>query len=114
MAGNKINAGGKSQHRPGYRPPRTGERRKTRQPLWIDRLPKEVGDEIVAARGAGKTWKDTAQAASQKAGQPLPAETVRRWHDLRVEQPAREAAAPGAALREIIGLLKEILSAARS
>jgi hypothetical protein len=100
--------------RKGYRPPRTGERRKCRMPLWIDKLPKEVRDEIIASREAGKTWKETAQIASAKAGRALPVTTMQRWYDLRIDQPKNDAAGIGASLREIIDLLKSILAAVKA
>jgi|SRR5581483_1068171 hypothetical protein len=78
------------EHKEGYRRPRTGEARKVRQPLRIDSLPQEVRDEILAARAAGKTWEETAERASQKAGERLPVMTVHRWYDLRVDQVRRE------------------------
>jgi hypothetical protein len=94
-----------------YRHPRTGEKRQRRSHLQIDRLPKEVKDAIISARSTGQSWKETANAASLKAGHCIPTTTVQRWYDLRVEQPAREAATNGASLSEIIRLLKSILSA---
>ena len=93
----------------GYRPPRTGELRKSRKPLRIDRLPQSVKDVIISARAAGETWQRTAEMASSAAGQRLPETTVQRWHDLRIDQQSMSAA-----LREIIGLLKSILEAVRS
>jgi hypothetical protein len=86
--------------------PRVGERRKSRRLLWIDTLPQIVKDEIVTARAERKTWKQTAQAASDKAGIALPVTTVQRWYDLRIEQPQRDASPIVPLLREIIDLLK--------
>jgi hypothetical protein len=70
-----------------------------------------VKDEIVTARAEKKTWKETAQAASAKAGRTLPVTTVQRWYDIRVEQPQNDAAALAPLLREIIDLLKSRLPA---
>lgn len=93
------------------RMPRTGEPRKHRRILVIDRLPQGVKDEIVAARAASETWQITADRASAVAGRRLPRTSVQRWYDLRVEQPAKEAAMNGASLTEVVSLLKQILSA---
>lgn len=90
----------------GYRQPRTGEPRKHRHPLRIDRLPEAVKEVIIAARAAGETWKRIAEMASAAAGISLPRTTIQRWYDLRIEQQST-----GAALREIIALLKSILQA---
>lgn len=68
------------QHRPGYRRPRTGEKRRVRQPLKIDLLPAAARDRIVALRAEGKTWAETAQATG------LPVKSLHTWYDLRVEQ----------------------------
>ena len=78
----------KGEHKPGYRRPRTGEKRSVRQPLRIDGLSQEVRDEILKARAAGKTWEETAELASKTAGESLAMSVVHRWYDLRVEQPA--------------------------
>jgi hypothetical protein len=93
-----------------YRHPRTGEKRRRRHPLLIDRLSQDVKDVIVAARAAGETWKHTAEMASAAAGKRLSQTSVQRWYDLRIEQPEREAAIP---LRRIVALLEDILSAVR-
>lgn len=93
--------------RSAYRHPRTGQRRASRRPLWIDRLPQEVRDVIVAARAEGKTWKQTAQLASEKSRCTLPVTTLQRWYDLRIEQQSNIAPL----LREIIDLLKSRLPA---
>jgi hypothetical protein len=95
--------------RTGYRHPRIGEPRHRRQPLYIDRLAPEVRQAIVDARLAGKTWMETAKAASGKAGRHIPASTVQRWHDLRIEQPstrANESSDLLCAIKELISLLK--------
>jgi hypothetical protein len=73
-----------------------------------------VKDSVISARSAGLSWKETADAASLKAGYRIPTTTVHRWYDLRVEQPAKEAATNGASLSEIIRLLKSILSAVKA
>lgn len=76
------------QHRPGYKRPRTGERRRTRQHCRIDALPAEVRARIQELRGEGKTWEQISQASREFAGLHLPTSSLHRWHDLRVEQPA--------------------------
>jgi len=82
----------KGEHKPGYRRPRTGEKRRTRQPLKMDRLPAEVRDAIQKARAAGKTWEETAESASKIAGQEISVGACYRWYDIRVEQVLRETA----------------------
>lgn len=94
-----------------YRRPRTGEQRKHRMPLRIDRLSAEVKAVIVESRASGMTWLKTAEAASAKAGQRLSHTTVQRWYDLRVEQPQNDASAIVPLLREIVDLLKSRLPA---
>ena len=90
----------------GYRHPRQGEKRRHHHPLLIDRLSQEVKDVIIGARAAGETWARIAEMASAAAGRRLPRTTVQRWYDLRIEQQSA-----GAALWEIIELLKSILKA---
>jgi hypothetical protein len=80
----------KGEHKPGYRPPRTGEKRAVRQPLKIDKLGQEVRDAILKARADGKTWEETAEAASKWNGEKLAPSVVHRWYDLRVAQVQRE------------------------
>lgn len=91
---------------PRYFHPRTGEKRKHIQPLRIDRLGSAVKDAIIAARASGEAWARVAEMASAAAGQKLSRTSVQRWYDLRIEQQST-----GAALREIIELLKSILKA---
>jgi hypothetical protein len=87
--------------------PGTGEKRKTRQPLKLDRLPREVHEEILAARAEGKTWSEIEDLsrefvpwselapalALQYPGRKLPRTTLQRWYDLRVEQVRKEVMA---------------------
>jgi hypothetical protein len=80
----------KGEHKPGYRPPRTGEKRAVRQPLKIDKLAQEVRNAILKARADGKTWEETAEAASKWNGEKLAPSVVHRWYDLRVAQVQRE------------------------
>jgi hypothetical protein len=80
----------KGEHKPGYRPPRTGEKRAVRQPLKIDKLAQAVRDAILKARADGATWEETAEAASKLNGENLAPSVVHRWYDLRVEQVQRE------------------------
>ena len=86
------------------RRPATGERRRVRQPLKIDRLPVEIHDRIRASRDQGMTWgeierdspswpqweKADAAALALFPGQRLPHSNLRRWYDLRVEQALQE------------------------
>jgi hypothetical protein len=80
----------KGEHRPGYKRPRTGEKRATRQPLGIDKLEEKVRIEIQKRRAAGETWGEIESASSQFAGERLPANSLARWYDLRVAQVQRE------------------------
>ncbi|HWF02271.1 MAG TPA: hypothetical protein VHA06_01215 [Candidatus Angelobacter sp.] len=93
------------------RHPRIGEKRKHRKPLRIDSLTADVKETIVAARCAGMTWAKTAEVASAKAGVRLSHSSVQRWHDLRIEQPLKDAGDVAPLLREIIALLKSRLPA---
>jgi hypothetical protein len=88
-----------------------GEPRRCRQPLRIDKLPAEVREAIITARSAGQTWKQTADAASAKAGIKLSPSLVQRWYDLRVEQPQHDAEAIGVSLRKVERLLEQVLAA---
>lgn len=97
-----------------YRSPRTGEPRRQRKPLKIDRLPQTVKDAIVAAREAGETWSHTSEIASAAAGLRISVSAVQRWHDLRVEQPRKEEGAIPGLLRRMIRLLEEIREEVRS
>jgi hypothetical protein len=87
--------------------PRTGERRKTRQPLKIDKLPPAVHDAIQRLHN-DKTWEeiealsaepcgpgelgfvdwDNLSAAARRAfpERRIPHTTLHRWYDLRVAQ----------------------------
>lgn len=89
--------------------PRTGAKRKTNQPLKIDRLPPYVHDVILALRNrAGKTWDEIAALSAEPFGKgnagfvdwakispdvrrlfpgnKIPRTTLHRWYDLRVAQ----------------------------
>ena len=93
--------------------PKTGERRRKRQPLRLDRLPLALLDRIRAERAQGRTWDEIERASPQwpeweqaapevLAGFPgrrLPHTNVQRWHDLRVEQLQREHEGTAAAAR---------------
>jgi len=92
-----------------YRHPRSGEARKHRKPLSIDRLPATVKDAIIGARAAGETWKETARIASACAGMTLAPSTLQRWFDLRVQQPGEAVVL----LRTIVRLLENILAEVR-
>ena len=91
------------KHKAGYRRPRTGEKRATRQPLRVDGLKQEVRDAILNARTEGKTWEETAEAASQALGETLSPSVVHRWYDVRVEQVQREVMGRAEAARAIAG-----------
>jgi hypothetical protein len=74
------------QHKPGYRRPRTGEKRRTRQPLRIDSFPEEVRKKVQELRAAGETWEEISEASRKFAGEHLAVSTLHRWYDLRVAQ----------------------------
>lgn len=77
----------KGQHKPGYKKPRTGDKRSTRQPFKIDSLPLEVRDEIQKLRANGQTWQEISEATG------LSASTLRDWYDVRIEQVQAEVLA---------------------
>ena len=91
----------KGEHKPGYRAPRTGEKRKTRQSLRIDKLPEETRADIQKRRAAGETWDEISDATG------LPRTTLQRWYDLRVEQVNAEVMAQAARAREFAAGFKE-------
>jgi hypothetical protein len=97
-----------------YRKPLTGEKRKSRMPLRIDKLSAEVKRTIIDARAAGETWKETAAMASAASGLHLAPSVVQRWYDLRIEQPASESGFPVHLLHKIVALLELILAEVRS
>jgi hypothetical protein len=84
--------------------PKSGERRRARQPLRLDRLPLALLDRIRAERVNGRTWDEIERASPQWPewdqatpealalfpGRRLPHSNLQRWHDLRVEQVQRE------------------------
>jgi len=79
----------KGQHRAGYKRPRTGDPRRTRQPFWINTLPAKVRERIRELRSEGKSWQEIADLSVGFAPKHLPASTLQRWFDVHVEQPAR-------------------------
>lgn len=108
--------------------PRTGDRRKTRQPLKIDKLPMEVREAIQYLKNAGgKTWQEIEELSAlpyekdwrakgggfvdwQSLPLPvlelfpdlrLPVTTLHRWYDLRVRQVMAEVEARSAQAREL-------------
>lgn len=66
--------------------PRTGQRRKTRQPFSIDKLAPEVGETICKLRREGKTWQQIEELSPQFAGRRLPHSSIHRWYDVQVAQ----------------------------
>ncbi len=108
------------------RRPATGEKRKTNQPLKIDRLPAEVRDAIqLLKNGRGKTWQEIEELSAlpyngewqTKGGGfvdwdnlptavlelfpelRLPHSNLHRWYDLRVSQVTAETLARSAQAR---------------
>ena len=82
-----------AKHKPEYGWPRTGQKRRTRQPFLIDTLPEEVRGEIQRRRAAGQTWPEISAASEKFAGRVLSISVLQRWYDVRVEQVQREVLA---------------------
>jgi len=99
--------------------PKTGDKRATRQPLSIDRLPVEMQDRIRAERRKGrpwaeieqqsptwKEWKDVgAELLPLFPGRKLPHSNLARWYDIRIEQAMAEAQKDNEAARQIAASL---------
>lgn len=97
---------------------KTGDKRKTRQPLKLDRAPELLRDRVMKERAAGRTWSEIEEMSPrfeewektaleirvQFPGLKLPHTTLQRWHDLRVEQVKREMLADQVRAREIAAL----------
>jgi hypothetical protein len=95
--------------------PGVGEKRKTRQPLNIDKLPGYVHEEIKKRRAAGETWIEIEKASREFVKwddlptrvlelfpeMRIPVTNLMRWHDLRVEQAHSEILARSVAAREL-------------
>jgi hypothetical protein len=104
--------------------PKTGEPRKTKQPLLIDLLPVEVRDTILFLHNTrGKSFEDIAAYSAEPVGpgklgfirwSKLPPDvlaqfperrlartTLHRWHDLRFAQDKKDIYARSAMAREI-------------
>jgi hypothetical protein len=95
--------------------PKTGEARKVRQPLKIDRLPLAIQDRIRAARIAGRVWKEIEEESPYwkewESVAPeivelfpekrLPHANLHRWYDLRFEQRIAEVDRDAAKARTI-------------
>jgi hypothetical protein len=95
--------------------PKTGDKRKTRQPLKIDKLPAELRDRIQMERSLGLTWEEIEEIspsfkewekvsdAGMKLfpGKRIPKSSLQRWWDLRVDQVKAELMARAEKAREI-------------
>jgi hypothetical protein len=95
--------------------PKTGDKRKTRQPLKIDKLPAEVRDQIQQLRADGKTWTEIEELSAEFVkwdslpthvlelfpDMRLPHSSLQRWWDLRVDQVKAELMARAEKAREI-------------
>ena len=104
--------------------PGTGDRRKTNQPLKIDRLPPKVHEAIVQLRNQfGKTWQEIENLSAEPVGEKtkgfvdwenlptsvlelfpdlrLPHSNLQRWYDLRVDQVQRDVMHTSTKAREI-------------
>jgi len=96
------------------RKPRTGEPRKTKQPLKIDKLPIELREGIQEMRASGLTWieiEDLSPRMKQWKAVPektqalfpglrIPHTNLSRWWDLRIEQVKRETLESAGKARE--------------
>jgi hypothetical protein len=71
--------------------------------LRLDRLPMEARDRIVALRAAGRAWAEIEELSEGFAGKRLPATTLARWYDLRVEQRQKEREAQAERAHAIAG-----------
>ena len=106
--------------------PKTGEERKTHQPLKIDLLPKCVHDAIETLYDRGSTWQKIADQSAKPYSSKwledgagfvdwesldlkvlqefpamrLPRVTLQRWFDLRVAQARKQVLKEGAQARE--------------
>jgi hypothetical protein len=113
--------------------PKTGEKRRTRQPLKMDKLPVELLDRVMQERAAGRTWDEIEEMSprfdewkkteemvrAQFPGLKLPHTTLTRWYDLRVEQVKKEVLANQVRARELAALfvgkeMKDLPEAVRS
>lgn len=101
----------------GRRRPRTGETRRTRLPLRIDRLPQDVRDAVLFLKNdQGRTWQEIEEISALPPGEGwrdgragfvkwekldpevvelfpnrrLPHSNLHRWYDLRVQQVQQE------------------------
>src|SRR3954468_20228823 len=94
--------------------PGVGDTRKTRQPLKIDKLPKEWRDQIQKYRAQGSTWSEIEELSRGFEWDTLetkvlehfpdlkvPVSNLVRWYDLRVEQVNREILARSEQAREL-------------
>ncbi|SRR6266404_2425510 len=88
--------------------PRTGEKRETRQPFAIDKLPSAWRDKIIGWRAKWLTWEQIEEETknlewakleeaepelvlSHFADKRIPHSTLHRWYDVRFSQEREEA-----------------------
>jgi hypothetical protein len=95
--------------------PGIGEKRKTRQPFAIDKLPDSWRQKVIALRADWKTWEQISEASAgwdwSKEVTPevrvlfrnerLAPTTLARWYDVQVEQKLIEVAAEAESSRTI-------------
>jgi hypothetical protein len=105
--------------------PKTGEQRRTKQPLKIDRLPQAAQEAIQTLYGRGRTWVEIEEQSARPysaewekdgggfidwpnvdpealdlfPGLKLPKSTLQRWFDLRVSQVRSQVMAESAKTR---------------
>jgi hypothetical protein len=95
------------KHKKGYRWPRIGEKRRSRQPFLIDSMSEAVRLEIQKRRAAGDTWQEVSEASKQFAGRVLPISMLHRWYAVRVEQVNREVMEIDRQSRKFAALFKD-------
>ncbi len=101
--------------------PKTGQKRKTRQPLKIDKLPIEMRDQIQRLRAEGRTWEEIEELSQKFEGwdklplavlelfpdMKIPRSSLHRWYDLRVEQVRQDVMAQSEHALEFAALFAE-------
>src|SRR6266404_4441405 len=99
--------------------PRTGEKRETRQPFAIDKLPSAWRDKIIGWRAKWLTWEQIEEETknlewakleeaepelvlSHFADKRIPHSTLHRWYDVQIEQKLEEIEAERKASQAIV------------
>lgn len=109
------------KHREGYQRPRTGEKRRTRQPTAIEKLPGEVRDKVRAfvddarngrCRCQKQTahrhdWDGLAESANREFKLKNSPDAYRRDYDVFVEQVRRENLERNQSFQKLVDAFKE-------